>query len=232
MRLKLLDPHLKFFFSREDLVATTDPLVPLVHKWLGGDRPISVLDLSGVPSDVTDLSVGLILQLIFEIAIRSLTSGIGRPSPVLVVLEEAHRYLGDSNNVRLAKEAVNRIAREGRKYGIGIMLVTQRPSDLPDTALSQVGTVIALRLTNAADQGTVRKALPDIVAGLADVLPSLRTGEAIVSGEAVTLPTRTLMDVPDPWPAAEDPSLAAWRRPPKSINLAPSIASWRGISED
>jgi uncharacterized protein len=218
MRLKLLDPHLKFFFSREDLVATTDPLVPLVHKWLGGDRPISVLDLSGVPSDVTDLSVGLILQLIFEIAIRSLTSGIGRPSPVLVVLEEAHRYLGDSNNVRLAKEAVNRIAREGRKYGIGIMLVTQRPSDLPDTALSQVGTV--------------RKALPDIVAGLADVLPSLRTGEAIVSGEAVTLPTRTLMDVPDPWPAAEDPSLAAWRRPPKSINLAPSIASWRGISED
>jgi uncharacterized protein len=230
MRLKLLDPHLAFLFSREDLGATSDPLVPLVEAWLGGTSPIAVLDLSGVPYDITDLSVGLILQLLFEIAIRSVYRGIGRPSPVLVVLEEAHRYLGESSNVRIAKEAVNRIAREGRKYGMGIMLVSQRPSELPDTALSQVGTIVALRLTNGTDQGTVKKSLPDSIAGLADVLPSLRTGEAIVSGEAVTLPTRVLIDAPNPAPAADDPPLRAWRTPPKSLDLAPSIASWRGIA--
>jgi uncharacterized protein len=110
------------------------------------------------------------------------------------------------------------------------MLVSQRPSELPDTALSQVGTIVALRLTNGTDQGTVKKSLPDSIAGLADVLPSLRTGEAIVSGEAVTLPTRVLIDAPNPAPAADDPPLRAWRTPPKSLDLAPSIASWRGIA--
>lgn len=231
MRLKLLDPRLKFFFSRGDLTADSDPLVPIIETWLGGSCPISVLDLSGVPSDVTDLSVGLILQLLFEIAIRSAEKGIGRPCPVLIVLQEAHRYLGDAVNVRIARDSTNRIAREGRKYGMGIMLVSQRPSELPDTALSQVGTIVALRLTNGTDQGTVKRALPDSVAGLADALPSLRTGEAVVSGEAITLPTRTLIDQPNPWPAAEDPSLKAWRNPPKVLELAPSIASWRGIDE-
>jgi hypothetical protein len=229
MRLKMLDPQLAFFLSREDLSAQADPLVPLVQQWLGGSRPVSVLDFSGVPSDVTDLSVGLILRLLFEIAIRSGDTGVGRPSPVLVVLEEAHRYLTDAVNVNMARESVNRIAREGRKYGVGIMLVSQRPSELPDTALSQVGTIIALRLTNGADQGTVKKALPDAVGGLADALPSLRTGEAIVSGEAVTLPTRTIIDLPSPEPEAADPPMQPWRTAPKVLDLAPAIATWRGI---
>ena len=92
----------------------------------------------------------------------------------------------------MAGDAANRIAREGRKYGVGLLLVTQRPSELPDTALAQCGSLIALRLSNSADQGRIRAALPDTVAGLADILPSLRTGEAIVTGEAVVLPARVL----------------------------------------
>ncbi|WP_368860315.1 ATP-binding protein, partial [Caballeronia sp. BR00000012568055] len=93
------------------------------------------------------------MNLLFEIALRSEPQGpgIGRPSPVLIVLEEAHRYLGESANAT-TRDSANRIAREGRKYGVGLLLVTQRPTELPDTALAQCGTLIALRLTNAGDQ--------------------------------------------------------------------------------
>jgi len=111
------------------------------------------------------------------------------------------------------------------------LLVTQRPTELPDTALAQCGTLIALRLANQSDQGAIRAALPDTVAGLAAVLPSLRTGEAIVSGEAVVLPARILLTRPKPAPHAEDPSLDPWREEPHAPDLAASIQQWRGTYE-
>lgn len=232
LRLGLLDPRLRFFQEPVGDPHGSDPLVDVMQEWLGGAQPISVLDFSGVPSMAADLAVGVVLNLLFEVALRGRPGGpgIGRPSPVLVVLEEAHRYLGDGSGV-LTRDAANRIAREGRKYGIGLMLVTQRPAELPDTALAQCGTLIAMRLSNAKDQGAIRAALPDTVAGLAAVLPSLRTGEAIVSGEAVILPARTLVDRPDPTPLADDPSLDPWRREPQTPDVAPSLAAWRGIYE-
>jgi hypothetical protein len=147
------------------------------------------------------------------------------------VLEEAHRYLGDSDKP-MAREAANRIAREGRKYGIGLMLITQRPAELPDTALAQCGTLIALRLSNQSDQGKIRAALPDSVSGLAAALPSLRTGEAVICGEALVLPARTLIDCPDPMPMAEDPSLAPWRDEPSTPDLSTALAAWRGTYEE
>jgi hypothetical protein len=228
LRHRLLDSRLRFFQEPDGMDAGADPLLDVMNEWLGGSRPISVLDFSGVPFEATDLAVGVILQLLFELAVRSTTTGIGRPRPVLVVLEEAHRYLGEGPSVRLARESANRIAREGRKYGVGLMLATQRPSELPDTALSQVGTVIALRLTNSRDQGAVKAALPDAVSGLADVLPSLRTGEAIVSGEAVTIPSRVLVDAPSPPPRADDPSLESWRAEAQTNQLDDVLRIWRG----
>jgi len=168
--------------------------------------------------------------LLFEAALRSSADGpgIGRPRPVLIVLEEAHRYLNDAAAV-MTSSAANRIAREGRKYGVGLLLITQRPSELPDTALAQCGTLISLRLTNSADQAKIRAALPDSVTGLAPVLPSLRTGEAVITGEALVLPARALVDIPSPLPAAEDPSLASWRKVATVPDLAPAIAAWRGV---
>jgi len=135
------------------------------------DRPVSVLDFSGVPAEAADVAIGVVLDLLFEVAVRTPRgeTGIGRPSPVLIALEEAHRYLGESANPK-PRAAANRIAREGRKYGVGLLLITQRPSELPETALAQCGTLIALRLSNSADQGRIRAALPDTVAGLASVL--------------------------------------------------------------
>jgi uncharacterized protein len=234
LRLGLIDKRLQFFLQpAPDPNGSTDPLVAEMGNWLGGEKPISVLDFAGVPDQAAELAIGVVLNLLFEVAVRSEPegAGIGRPRPVLVVLEEAHRYLGDSA-VPLAGEAASRIAREGRKYGVGLMLVTQRPSELPDTALAQCGTLIALRLSNSQDQGKIRSALPDSVAGLAAALPALRTGEAVVSGEAVVLPARTLIDRPDPLPRAEDPSLSPWREAQSVPDLAPPLAAWRGTYEE
>ncbi|MCD4504778.1 ATP-binding protein [Chromobacterium piscinae] len=232
LRLGLLDPRLRFFQEPMGDHAGPDPLVEVMQDWLGGDRPISVLDFSGVPAMAADLAIGVVLNMLFEVALRSEPEGpgIGRPSPVLVVLEEAHRYLGASAN-SVTRDSANRIAREGRKYGVGLLLVTQRPTELPETALAQCGTIIALRLTNAGDQGAIRSALPDTVAGLAAVLPSLRTGEAIVSGEALVLPVRAMLDKPHPMPLAEDPSLDAWRQAPHRPNINQPLAAWRGTYE-
>ena len=226
--LRLKDPRFQFLLDVAD-PTQPDPLIDAVSSWLGDTAPISVLDFSGVPSDVADVAIGVILQMIFELSTRSAAAdGIGRGRPVFVVLEEAHRYLSEGRTTSLARSAVNRIAREGRKYGVGLCLVSQRPSELPDTALSQCGTVVALRLTNSADQATVRTALPDEVSRLASVLPSLRTGEALISGEAIVLPTRTTLRRPDPEPRASDPTLEAWRTSPAaSPSLEAVVGRWR-----
>jgi uncharacterized protein len=233
LRLRLKDPKFQFFLDVPDPLQP-DPLIETVANWLGGAAPVSVLDFSGVPSDVADVAIGVILQMIFELSTRSTPAdGVGRGRPVLVVLEEAHRYLSEGRSTGLARGAVNRIAREGRKYGMGLCLVSQRPSELPDTALSQCGTIIALRLTNSADQTTVRTALPDAVAGLASVLPSLRTGEALISGEAIVLPTRAALRKPDPEPRAADPTLDGWRQTPSgSPEIEVVVGRWRGAEEE
>lgn len=223
LRLRLDDPRFAFFLETPD-PTQPDPLPVIAYEWLGEERPISILDFGGIPFEVADVAIGLVLDLLFELAIRSGERGIGRSDPVFLILEEAHRYL----NGGLAHDAADRIAREGRKYGVGMMMVSQRPSELPDTSLAQCGTILALRLTNSADQSAVRNALPDTVTGLAEILPSLRTGEAIVSGEAVVLPTRVLVDRPFPEPRASDPSLESWRTHNiDQSNIAAAVAAWR-----
>lgn len=232
MRLRLKDERLRFFFNQPDPGSTADPLIEIIDEWLGGDKPISVLDFSGADTDVTSLAVGAILTFLLEVAMRSTQRGIGRNKPILLVLEEAHRYLGDAPATVMAKEATNRIAREGRKYGIGLLLVSQRPSELPETALSQVGTIIGLRLTNAPDQGTVKAALPDNVSGLADVLSSLRSGEAVIAGEAIALPSRVQVRRPYPEPRAGDAGVTEWRVLPKDNQIAQAVKAWRGTTGD
>lgn len=228
LRARLTDPTYTFLLAPPD-AAADDPLPTTVSEWLGGTSPISILDFSGVPSEVADVAIGVTLQLLLEVSTRSQADdGIGRGRPTLIVLEEAHRYLADTRTTGRARISVNRIAREGRKYGIGMCLVTQRPSELPDTALSQCGTVVALRLTNSTDQTTVRSALPDSVSGLAAILPSLRTGEALVSGESIALPTRAAIRRPAPEPHASDPELDGWRVTPKvAPDASGAIGRWR-----
>lgn len=228
LRLGLLDPRLRFLHRSPASRKGPDPLIGAVQEWLGGTAPISVLDFSGVPTHAADVAIGTVITLLFELALRSNAEGpgIGRPNPILFVLEEAHRFLGEQA-AATTRVATSRIAREGRKYGVGIMLVSQRPSELPDTALSQCGTMIALRLTNSADQSKIRAALPDAIEGLSAALPSLRTGEAVVSGEATTLPARVLVDRPNPMPQSEDPSTGLWRRQKELPDVTSALQEWR-----
>jgi len=232
IRSRLSDTRFDFLSREYPDPTRDDPLPQCVSSWLGTAKPISILDFSGIPAEAADIAIGAILNLLFITAANSSSvEGIGRSRPVLIVLEEAHRFLAKTNlsTSGLAREAAERIAREGRKYGVGLMLVSQRPAELSDTALSQCGTIISMRLTNTTDQSCVRAALPDAIAGLVEALPSLRTGEALVTGEAITFPSRVLVDRPHPEPRAADPSISPWHGEPVENDVKPAIEKWRGV---
>lgn len=205
----------------------------LLQGWLGGPKPITILDLSGVPSSVLERLVGSILKIIYEALFwsREKTEG-GIQRPLLIVMEEAHRYLSDTSGGEAA-EVVERVVKEGRKYGVGAMIVSQRPSEVNETILSQCGTFFALRLSNPADRARVQGTLPDSLVGLLEVLPILRTGEAIVTGEAAKLPMRCRVSLPprEHRPRSEDPKVSArWRLKRRDEGYQRVVASWRAQS--
>lgn len=179
----------------------------LLKEWIGSNKPITILDLSGVPIDILNTIIGVLLRVLYEglFWARRLSQG-GRHRPLLVIMEEAHNYLND-NFKGIASSVVQRIVKEGRKYGIGAMIVSQRPSEINSTVLSQCGTFFAMRLANTNDKSHVSSALPDNLEGLTNMLPILRTGESIIVGEAVKIPMRTIIEAPpkDKRPDSQDP---------------------------
>ncbi|MBX9811258.1 MAG: ATP-binding protein [Burkholderiales bacterium] len=212
---KLRDPRFAFLLRPgkwlPDITGKTElDLDVLLTEWIGGPQPIAILDLSGIPSSVLNELIGALLRILYDALFwaRNLPEG-GRERPLLVVLEEAHAYLNKEQS-GTAATAVRRIAKEGRKYGVGLMIVSQRPSEIDATILSQCGTIFAMRLANDTDRGQVTSAATDNLKGLFDMLPVLRTGEAIVVGEAVSLPIRTLIEPPskDRLPDSVDPRVA------------------------
>lgn len=202
----------------------------LLVGWLGGPKPITILDLSGVPSVVLEQLIGSILKIVYEALFwsREKTEG-GIERPLLVVMEEAHRYLSDSAG-GLASETVQKIAKEGRKYGVGAMIISQRPSEVNETILSQCGTFFALRLSNPSDRARVQGTLPDGLISLLDVLPVLRTGEAIITGEAAKLPMRCRIALPaaEHRPRSQDPLVSTkWGLDRRAEGYDRVVASWR-----
>lgn len=202
----------------------------LLEGWLGHDRQLTILDLSGVPSAVLVRMIGSILRIIYEALFWSREKSEGGVlRPLLVVMEEAHRYLSADGD-QVAADMVKRIAKEGRKYGIGAMVVSQRPAEVDETVLSQCGTIIALRLSNPVDRSRVKGALPDNLAGLMDLLPVLRTGEAIIAGEAARLPVRCRITLPQEahQPKSADPDVTdAWSKRRVAEGYDRVVASWR-----
>ncbi len=251
---RLRDPQLSFLFSPGDWNPNTKGIIKqdldtLVASWMCAKRPITVLDLSGIPSSVLDHLIGAVLRILFDAAFwgHALPVG-GRARPLLIVLEEAHRYLGKNDkdpgsSVRGgAALAARRIAKEGRKYGVGLMLVSQRPSEIDPTILSQCGTMVALRLTNEADRNQIASVSSDNLKGLFTMLPILRTHEALIVGEAVNMPIRARMDLPPVgrWPDSEDPMVVVpkgkdgqrkrrggWTEPVENEDYKPLINAWR-----
>ncbi|ADD67491.1 protein of unknown function DUF87 [Denitrovibrio acetiphilus DSM 12809] len=212
MRNKLKDSRYSFLFKpgpysydKED--GCEKDLSDLLHDWLCGDKTVTILDLSGVPAEIMTSISGTLLNIIYDALFWGQNFSIGgRQQPLLIVLEEAHNYLKSGLN-SYASRTVQTIAKEGRKYGVGLLLATQRPSEIDETVLSQCGTVVALRMNNAKDRGHIRSAIQDELQTLIDLLPSLRTGEGIISGEAVKIPSRVQFYKSARSPKSSDPEV-------------------------
>ena len=245
---KLRDPRFSFVFRpgawSPQLDGTTEKdLDELMAGWIGGTAPVTILDLSGIPSSLLNEIIGAMLRVLYDALFwaRKLPEG-GCERPLLIVLEEAHSYLGAGNNGN-AGRTVRRIAKEGRKYGVGLMVVSQRPSEIDSTILSQCGTMFALRLANETDRGQITNTVSDNLRGLFEMLPILRTGEAIIVGESVSLPVRTLIDPPekDRRPDSSDPRVVmrgaidqdgfegpgGWNQVRDQADYKPLVEQWR-----
>lgn len=188
------DRRFEFLLRPDETVK--DNLAALVGELLripGEGRPLTIIDLSGVPSDVVDVVVSVLCRTVFDFALWNPDRD---KMPLWLVCEEAHRYVPSREEAAFqpTKRALSRIAKEGRKYGVGLCLVTQRPSELAISVLSQCNTILALRLSNDQDRQFVQAALPDSVRSLVEALPALRNREALIVGEGVTVPVRLMLD--------------------------------------
>lgn len=241
MTSRLRDPRFAFLYKPGPWLPNPpaeppdDDLDTLVQSWLGGPQPITVLDVSGIPTSILTDLIGVVLRVVYDALFwaRNLSEG-GRERPLFVVLEEAHAYLR-ATDTGTAAYAARRIVKEGRKYGIGAMIVSQRPAEIDATVLSQCGTMIAMRLANASDRAHVTSTVSDNLDGLLSMLPILRTGEAIIVGEAVHLPVRTLIDPPgrNRRPDSTDPRIfddrgpGGWNRERETSDYKDVVAVWR-----
>jgi DNA helicase HerA-like ATPase len=200
------DKRFSFMFGAQLYSYPLTALVGGLLRMPNDGKPISIIDLSNIPSEIVSVAVALISRVVFDYAMWSRGEEL---SPVLLLCEEAQRYLPSYHIAQqtAAKTILQRIAKEGRKYGVSLGIVCQRPSDLSETVLSQSGTVISTRLNNLRDQDILRNALPDSHQGLIESIQSLRNRECIISGEAVSLPVRVRIDdVPEQLrPHSDDP---------------------------
>ncbi|HEX9648035.1 MAG TPA: DUF87 domain-containing protein [Alphaproteobacteria bacterium] len=194
-------------------------------------KPLTIVDLSGVPSEIVDVVVSVVARMVFDFA---LWAERDRRPPIMLVCEEAHRYIPEQDlgeSFLSTKRALSRIAKEGRKYGVSLCLVTQRPSELSSTVVSQCGTLFALRMNNHKDQRFVEAAMPENGLGLLAALPALRRQEAVVVGEGVSVPMRLRFDTlpPEHLPRSGDaPFAEAWSKETVDPSFVlDSITRWR-----
>jgi len=187
------DPRYQFMFSGMLVADTMADFIAKIFRMPSNGKPISIIDVSGVPSDITSTVVAVLSRLVFDFAIWGRDE---RTSPILLVCEEAHRYVPNEKNAdgNSVGTILSRIAKEGRKYGISLGLITQRPSDLAEGVLSQCGTILSMRLNNDRDQEFVRAAMPEGARGFLDAIPALRNRECIICGEGVAVPIRLSFD--------------------------------------
>ncbi len=224
------DPRYNFMFSGMLVGDTMVQFISKIFRIPSEGKPISIVDVSGVPSDITSTVVAVLSRLVFDFAIWSRNEP---QRPILLVCEEAHRYIPSDEKAEFSavRDVLSRIAKEGRKYGISLGLITQRPSDLSEGVLSQCGTIISMRLNNDRDQAFVRAAMPEGSRGFLDAIPALRNRECIVCGEGVAIPIRVSLDTleEDKRPASDDPLFSElWQQSGGEDEMMPRIVKrWR-----
>jgi hypothetical protein len=233
--LRKLDSLMKderLAFMMKPWNGTDDPMPSVLAQILGGDCAVRVVDLSGVPNEIAGTASAAIARTLFSLKVWQ-TAAEREVSPVLLVCEEAHRYVPNSGEAQYAaaQNAIRRIAKEGRKYGIGLFLVSQRPSEVESTVLSQCNSWIVLRITNDSDREHVRGVLPDSMASLTKMLSGLRRQEAIFVGQAAMLPSRIMIRnlTVDQLPKSHDIDFdKGWQSKAMSVEQLTIIANkWR-----
>lgn len=195
LQSKLFDKRLDFILGEGSKSVTFKETLQALISYGKDKSNITILDVSGVPFEVLSICVSLISRLIFEFGYHSKKSkrktNENQDIPILIVYEEAHKYApkSDLSKYRTSKEAIERIAKEGRKYGVTLLLASQRPSEISETIFSQCNTFISMRLTNPDDQNYIKRLLPDTVGDITNLLPSLKEGEALIMGDSISIPS-------------------------------------------
>lgn len=228
MEVKLHDKRLEFLLGdKAKAISFQDTL----KQFLGyGDSKsnVTIIDLSGIPFEVLSISVSLISRILFEYGyyykkvLESKEVQYNNDIPLLLVYEEAHKYVPNSDMVkyRASRDSIERIAKEGRKYGVSLLLASQRPSEISDTIFAQCSNYVAMRLTNPNDQACVKKLLPDTLGDLINKLPSLKAGEGLLIGDAVVLPSVVKIGRCEPCPSSNDiPYWELWKERWKELPL-------------
>lgn len=231
---KRTDRRLGFLFPAAgvaDSYAWLDQVVNLLlgsRTAKGGHGGVKVIDFSEVPSDILPLIVGMVARMVFSV---QQWSAQGSRHPVALFCDEAHLYVPQEAASGAAENAIAtfaRIAKEGRKYGVGLVVISQRPAEVNRTVVSQCNNLIAMRLTNGDDQAVVRRLLPDSLGGFGDLLPILDTGEALVVGDAILLPTRIRIARPNNEPLSGTIDFwDRWADPSAAAALGSAVESWR-----
>ncbi|WP_282109215.1 ATP-binding protein [Shewanella algicola] len=238
LKNKLNDNRLDFFLGEKSKnISFEETLQTLLGYTSRNKSNVTVIDLSGVPFEVLSITVSLISRLVFEYGYiykrircaKQPNEKINSDVPILLVYEEAHKYVPNSDlaKYRSSKTSIERIAKEGRKYGVTLLLASQRPSEISETIFSQCSNFIAMRLTNPADQGYVKKLLPDSLGSLIDKMTSFRQGEALLVGESIILPSIVQIDRCTDEPSSNDiPYWQLWKNEWKDIDFAAIEAEW------
>ncbi len=195
---------------------------------------ITIVDLSGIPFEVLSITVSLVSRLIFDFCFHYSKLCHKKEAlndvPVMIVCEEAHNYIPQREDAayRASRRSLERVAKEGRKYGLSLMVVSQRPSEVSETIFAQCNNFLALRLTNSADQNYVKRLFPDNSSGITDILPNLAPGECVVVGDAVLLPAVVQMALPKPEPHSRSVRFhKEWKEPWRDLTFAEVIRRWR-----
>ena len=232
---KLSDQRLRFLLGQEARQREFEAVLSQLMGYGESRSNVTILDVSGVPFEVLSITVSLVSRILFEygyyykrIRMRA-GERIQNDVPVLLVYEEAHKYVPNSSTAkyRAARESIERIAKEGRKYGVSLMLASQRPSEISDTIFAQCNNFVAMRLTNPSDQLYVKRLLPDSMGSIVDSLPSLQTGECLLTGEAIVMPCLVKIDPSDRPPASDDiPYWSLWQEPWHGLNINEIREHW------
>lgn len=225
------DERYGFMFSGMLINDSFSEIIGRLLRMPSDGKPVSTLDLSGVPSDIVDVVVSVLCRMVFDFALWSRKGDMARP--LLLVCEEAHRYVPRERNMRFdsARRTIDRIAKEGRKYGVSLGLVSQRPSDISESILSQCGTIVSMRMNNERDAAFVASALPEGSEAFLDSISSLRNRECVICGEGVAVPMRVRLDwlAEDLRPSSADPVFSTdWRHGGLNPGFVQSVVTrWR-----